>query len=120
MVAIAIKINTYTCRKCLHQIVTVLADEGVTPFMIGCDSCKDGEAYSGMFSCSQNLKPKYEWFKPSTDDEIVKQIEWEMTTFHGQSIRDELAKIGVTIENLLRETKQHVAKGGLLLRAVRQ
>lgn len=110
-------LNVYTCKKCGNQIVTCHVCDGVTPAMIGCDKCKDGNAWSAFYNVPQNLKPKYEWFKPTTTDEIRKQIEWEMITFHGKHIEAALIEIGIGIDALVEDTKKnHVDKGGLLLR----
>lgn len=60
-------INVYTCKKCGHQTITIDREEGVTPFIIGCDSCK-GESYSSFYRCSQGLTPTHEWFKPTIEE----------------------------------------------------
>lgn len=112
MVAIIEKtINIYTCQKCGKRTVTKVIDEGVTPFIMPCGKCKDGEALSCFFMCPQDLKPEYEWFRPKTDAEIRKQLKWEINTFHKkEDAPDEL------IDICFEATKEHVKKGGLLLR----
>lgn len=101
------RFNNYRCQYgCLN--VTVDVDNGVTPYMIKCTSIskpgrklvpeltgKDGEcvgmATSSMYPTEgipANLKATYEWYKPSQE---------EMLKLHEQQ-------------------KEHVSKGGLLLR----
>ena len=105
------RVNMYTCDKCGNQTITVHADEGIAPIVIGCDKCKDGDSQSHFYNVPQNIKAKYEWFKPLTDDEIKEQIKWEAKTFHN-NIPDEL--IGVNFEN----AKAYIRLGVLLLRPV--
>jgi hypothetical protein len=105
------RVNIYTCDKCGNQIITVHVDDGVAPILIGCDKCKDGESCSHFYSVPQNLKPKYEWFKPLTDAEIKEQIKWEAKTFHN-NITDEI------IEFNFENTKAYIRLGVLLLRPI--
>ena len=60
------KKNLYRCQECGFIIITIDKDEGVTPFMIECQSKKcQGEMLSSFYSCDQNLKPRYEWYRPN-------------------------------------------------------
>jgi len=113
------KVNIYTCNKCGNKTITIIVEnDGVTPAFIGCDKCKDGESWSHFFACPQNLKPKYEWFKPKNDDEIKNQIKWEMVTFYNTRIEASLASIGITFNNIFENTKEHIRLGGLLMRPI--
>lgn len=87
-------INIYTCPDG-HKTVTVYLEEGTTPFIIGCQQrINDGkhscnlEAKSCFYRCSQDLVPTHEWYKP-TD-----------------------------LKKLNPAEREHVKKGGLLLRKV--
>ena len=110
-----VRINVYTCLRCGNEMVTGDVVDGVTPFMMTCnnDAC-GSEAESCFYQCDQTLVPKYEWYKPKTDTEFDAQFEWEMETFGGEEFRSLLNKQAVIAEN-----KEHVAKGGLLLRAAK-
>ncbi len=83
------KLNIYVCEDCLGHIVTRDMDEGVTPFMV---SCKATEGCKGMMQSSmyrvfdQRMLHSHEWFKP--------EITAEMSP----------------------HTRDHVSKGGLILR----
>mgnify|MGYP005831713865 CR=1 FL=1 len=65
--------NVYTCQKCGGYTVTVDADEGTTPFMIGCRAkgigvC-DGTAYSAFYPEGPRPKhipaPAWKWVRPT-------------------------------------------------------
>jgi hypothetical protein len=63
------KINAYTCEKCQKHTITVNRDAGTTPFLIGCKqpgSC-NGTASSRFYRCSQELKPTWEFYKPTPE-----------------------------------------------------
>lgn len=82
--------NQYLCEECGQRTTTINAVDGTTPFMIRCRGtigCK-GTALSQLYRVSQDLLPRYEWYKPD----------------------------GAEIETLDRATLEHVARGGLLLR----
>jgi hypothetical protein len=86
------KINVYTCPAG-HRTVTIDRDEGVTPMMMVCrQKAEDGKhncteyARSGWYHCLQTLTPEYEWYKPES------------------------------MKGLSKEEKEHVVRGGLLLR----
>lgn len=65
------KVNCYVCEKCRQILKTIDVDTGTIPFMIRCDVC-DGYAQSKMYNdIAPNLKPKYEWFRP-TLKEVLK------------------------------------------------
>lgn len=61
------KRNIYVCEACKEHIVTVDIDDGVTPFMIGCqctDGCK-GMMVSSMYRVwDQSMKASHEWRRP--------------------------------------------------------
>lgn len=101
------KINIYQCQYgCLN--VTVDVDEGVTPFMIGCEFtgridrplnpffAKDGKCIGNATSCFYPTGPKpsnigeptHEWYKPEKKE----------------------------YEKLHKLEIEHVERGGLLLR----
>jgi hypothetical protein len=89
------KINVYSCPAG-HTTVTIDTDEGVTPMMLRCTKrAKDGKhdcteyARSSWYRCDQALTPEYEWYKPAS------------------------------LKGLNRDEKEHVVKGGLLLRKIK-
>ena len=94
--------NLYVCQKCGRYTVTVDVDEGTTPFMIGCRApgprqCK-GMAYSSFYPKGPRPsyigEPKWEFYKP-TDADLRKNYKGDV----------------------LEGVREHVAKGGLDLRA---
>lgn len=88
------KINRYVCEKCGQATITVDSDDGTTPFMTTCTKkdCK-GIAQSCFYQCGQSIKPTHEWYRP---------IHGEMALIKDQATRD------------------HIAKGGLILRAIKK
>lgn len=89
--------NIYVCEKCRGHVVTVDRDEGVTPFMIACrDWLKGATACDGMMKSSMYrvfnpyMAASHEWYRPNA----------------------------IEIATLNRYHADHVAKGGLMLRAV--
>lgn len=85
--------NIYVCERCSGHIVTVDLEDGVTPFLIRCEATY---ACEGMMKSSfyrvqdQTIRASHEWYRPT----IVMHIDqWE---------------------------REHVAKGGLLLRKIGQ
>lgn len=86
------KKNGYTCQECNGQVITVDADDGVTPFAIACratNNC-DGLMFSAFYSIPQFLPATYEWFKPAS------------------------------LKGYDRETREHIRKGGLVIREIVQ
>lgn len=85
------RINVYICAYG-HQTVTLDADEGVTPFIIGCDRRNCGlDARSSFYHDSlQDREPTHEWYTPSEAEQ----------------------------RKLDRWTREHVQKGGLILRRI--
>ena len=80
------KLNIYTCEKCNAHIVTKDVDDGVTPFMTPCDDC-DGMMLSSFYRVwDQSMRPDYEWYRPENTDGLSKYV------------------------------KDHVDKGGLIMR----
>lgn len=83
------KLNIYVCDVCLGHTVTRDMDQGVTPFMISChatEGCK-GDMQSSMYRVfDQRMLHSHEWFRP------------EITAGMSAGTRD------------------HVSKGGLILR----
>ena len=84
------KPNIYTCRKCGQETVTVDVDEGVTPFIIFCKVTKgcNGHAQSSMYRVPPETADRatHEWYKPPT------------------------------MKGLTLAEREHVERGGLLLR----
>lgn len=64
------KKNIYVCEACHGHIVTVDADEGVTPFLTPCcvtKGCK-GMMKSSLYRVfDQSIAPSHEWFRPHPD-----------------------------------------------------
>jgi len=108
------KRNGYTCRGCGWRVVTINRDDGVTPFLIGCQndvpSGEDlakakaaGQAFgssgcgafmeSAFYRVPQDLEPSHEWYAP------------------GERERKRMRRKGDP--NL-----EHVENGGLLLRRI--
>ena len=93
--------NAYFCKECRKVTITVDVDEGVTSAFIECPYCKKSYAqtfmyqipgcmYFGEFKDGRmtTLPADFEWYKP-TKDEIL---------------------------HLSKGEKEHVSKGGLLMR----
>lgn len=57
--------NCYTCNTCGHIIKTIDRHEGVTPFMIACDVCKNRSISSMYRNTHPDLEPIYEWVVPT-------------------------------------------------------
>lgn len=86
------KVNIYVCKEG-HKTITIDSVEGVTPFLIKC-RCTGGcdeLAQSSMYRVDQAQRPGYEWYKPDKKE----------------------------FNNLDEGMKDHVNRGGLLLRRVR-
>lgn len=98
------KKNVYTClSNSTHRMVTVDREHGVTPFMTGCPACEallqmygiprvamnHGMMQSACYRVPQNLPATYEWYRPDT------------------------------LDGLNEGSKEHVLKGGLLLRPIK-
>lgn len=86
------KKNAYVCQQFGHLTVTVDRDEGVTPFMIGCETkgCT-GDAFSTFYKPPLSAgEPTHEWYRPSPD----------------------------ACATLDEATVYHVQQGGLLLRKI--
>jgi len=85
--------NIYTCEARFGHVVTVDLEDGVTPFMIECkakDGCK-GMMQSSMYRVfDQRMRPNFEWYRPKNNEEMIRLSAW---------------------------SRDHVAKGGLILRS---
>lgn len=84
--------NSYTCDRCGASFVTVDRDEGITPFMTNCvnyPECK-GTSISAFYRVDQTAEPTHEWYRPD---------------------RIEYGRLSLA-------TKDHVNRGGLLLRRI--
>lgn len=91
--------NVYTCRLCRGYTVTVDRDEGVTPFLLGCRaSGREGDC-KGM--AESNFYPKGP--RPSHIQAPV----WEWYTPEASEYKF-----------LSGPIKEHVDKGGLLIRKI--
>ncbi len=85
------KKNVYTCDTCGRQTVTVDRDDGTTPFMIDCtgSGCK-GYMQSSLYRVDQALPATHEWYRPALSE----------------------------MKNRKRHLRDHVERGGLLLREI--
>ncbi|WP_342163120.1 hypothetical protein [Methylobacterium sp. SD21] len=87
------KLNIYTCGTCRGHVVTKDLDEGVTPFMMECRAtagCR-GDMRSSMYRVyDQEMRPDFEWYRPTAVE---------------------------VVEPPLRD---HVSRGGLLIRPARR
>lgn len=83
------KKNIYLCTKCGHGFVSEDADEGVTPFMTTCLSCRLMTAQSMMYAAPQemlaHIEPAVRWVRPP-------ESEW---AGFSKSVRDHLAREGL-------------------------
>ena len=63
------RLNRYTCDACGDSIITMDADEGTTPFMLGCRATADCE---GMMQSSMyrgvSGTPDFVWRRPTRDE----------------------------------------------------
>lgn len=100
--------NVYTCQKCGCFTVTIDTDEGVTPFMLDCRASGregdcDGMAESAFYPKGPRPAhipaPSWEWYKVER---------WEVIGEHRVETRE--------YHNLDPGLKDHVDKGGLLIR----
>jgi hypothetical protein len=87
--------NVYTCQTCGFMLLTVDVAHGTTPFMIECKAktCCEGFMHSSMYPTGPKparypKEPSHEWYRPTPEE------------FH----------------KLADYNREHVAKGGLLLR----
>lgn len=83
------KLNIYTCEKCRGHIVTRDIDEGVTPFMTDCYATPDckGPMKSSFYRVfDQSMRESHQWYRPTST------------------------------ANMNPYTRDHVEKGGLILR----
>jgi hypothetical protein len=80
--------NLYTCDTCHGKVITIDTDKGVTPFMISCRAKPGckGSMRSSFYRCDPSRVATFEFYRPET------------------------------IDGLNPATKEHVMKGGLLLR----
>lgn len=84
------KINRYTCPDG-HQTITIDIDDGTTPMFLNCRTNACGkQATSSFYQVPDGLLPEYEWYKP-TDIKKVEKI-----------------------------SRDHVRRGGLLIRKIRK
>lgn len=90
--------NAYVCKACRRVTLVVHIHKGTTPFLIDCETCGES-AQSFMYvlppvlSLPQGFKalePTKEWYSPAGDIEAM--------------------------EKLTPEEREHVNKGGVLLR----
>lgn len=82
------RINKYRC-VCGYNMVTIDREEGVTPMMVKCNNC--GNMMRSMwYQVDQSLTPTHEWYMPG---------------------RRGIRKLGGAL-------REHVEKGGLLLRKI--
>jgi hypothetical protein len=106
------RINIYTCTHCGHKMITAHEEKGVAPFIMACVKCL-GNAQSCFYQCNQMLMPEYLWYKPKTDEEFKAQYENEIHMYDDGSYGKMLNR-----EEMIAANKEHVSKGGLLIKAV--
>ena len=113
--------NIYKCQKCGGEIVTIDTDEGVTPvFLAPCfaNNACGGVMQSALYHVPQDLIPNWEFFAPQTDEELVESVTSQVRAVHEQGRLRVPFEQG--LEETLRHTRKHAAKGGLLIRQVEQ
>lgn len=103
------KLNVYICPAG-HQTVTVDRDEGTTPFMTGCTmlGCEQ-TATSHFYRVPQTLKATHEWFAPTPE---------ELEVFCKSAVERLRPKWGPAADGVADNIRDHVTRGGLLLRCV--
>jgi len=106
------KINVYTCQTCRRDIVTIDIDDGVTPFMVTCPECGN-EAFSHCYEVNQQLRPQWEWFRP-TEDQLVELTREELAAIQANNA----APVTITEDDAVLCNREHLEKGGLFLRSV--
>lgn len=86
------KKNRYTCNECEGSIVTEDVDKGVTPAFIGCRAAEgcEGTMGSAFYHEDPDTPPDGEWYRPPRE----------------------------RLETMSEEEREHVMKGGLVLRKV--
>lgn len=87
--------NAYTCPVCHLNTVTIDVDPGVTPMFLG---CRRTPGCTGMATSAG-----YPAGPPP--EELLKHLDWEWSTPTEREFR-----------KLSHETKDHVERGGLVLR----
>lgn len=99
--------NVYECRACGRHLVTIDRDEGTTPMFMrclpertpgGCGEMMASHGYPTPPRPAHIAAPTHEWYKP-TDEELLAECRGDPT--HAPWIRD------------------HVQRGGLLIRPIR-
>lgn len=82
------QINVYRCEVCGFELVTINADNGVTPMFVRCrkPGCK-GTMCSAGYRVAVNPIPRMRWYRPKQDE----------------------------YQRLDAGTREHVGMGGLLL-----
>jgi hypothetical protein len=95
-------LNAYICDK-LHATITVTANDGTTPMFISCPEC-EGKSTSRMGKIDSSFKPTFEWFTPNE-----KEIEEEIDKCSNPTNRGLVSSA----------VKEHVKRGGLLLRKIK-
>lgn len=83
-------INQYICPSCEKSLFTIdLIEGGVTPFMIRCVYCKSDMMQSMFYRCKQDESlVTHEWYRPDKG----------------------------AMQRLSSEVREHIKKGGLILR----
>lgn len=90
------KKNIYLCDGCGHGVITVDVDHGTTPFMTNCQQTGcTGMMQSMMYACPQEILERLpaamEWYRPTA----------------------------AALDGKSAHVKEHVERGGLLLRPAR-
>lgn len=92
MIGMKGKKNRYVCNCCQGEIVTIDIDGGVTPYLLLCRAtpgCR-GAMLSQWYQGAESLEPGWEFYHPEPEE----------------------------YSRLARNYKEHVDKGGLLLREI--
>lgn len=86
------RVNVYACTPpipghstmksgCLHWIVTIDREAGVTPMFVKCGHC-GGTASSRMYKVGDGLEPTHEWFRPTSADQMPEGYSVEGVAYH--------------------------------------
>lgn len=104
--------NVYVCQLCGGEVVTVDADEGVTPFMIECRSTPEceGDMYSSFYQVDQSLEQAIELGRIliKRGRKIIIKIDYESMI---KSIKEELSRSAKLRDATIEYYRDRTAQG---------
>jgi hypothetical protein len=112
---VAMKKNTYSCKKCGESIQTVDRDKGKTPIHISCENEKcDGMMSTSFYKVDQEADFEFVFISPRNNKEwqvIEKQVTEDVEKTFPEQSRLDRKKMRDNFITMLRE---HVRKGHLI------